>query len=76
MKFYNSSNEKVSYHLLSKIGGGSYGSVYKLSEFECIKIFRELDTGIDFDTITFINSLGLDNFYKYHLLALLHIQKE
>ena len=56
MKFYNSSNEKVSYHLLSKIGGGSYGSVYKLSEFECIKIFRELDTSIDY---AILNSVSL-----------------
>lgn len=66
MKFYNSSNEEVNYHLLSKIGGGSYGSVYKLSEFECIKIFREIDTGIDADTVAFINNLGLNNFYKIY----------
>lgn len=66
MKFYNSSNEEVNYHLLSKIGGGSYGSVYKLSEFECIKIFREIDTGIDADTIAFINNLSLDNFSKIY----------
>lgn len=68
MKFYNSSNEEVDYHLLSKIGGGSYGSVYKLSEFECIKIFRDVDTGIDPNIIDFINNLGLDNFYKIYSL--------
>lgn len=66
MKFYNYDGEKVDYHLLSKIGGGSYGSVYKLSDFECIKVFRELDTGIDIDTIMFINDLGLDNFYEIY----------
>ncbi len=66
MKFYNSSNEVVDYHLLSKIGGGSYGSVYKLSEFECIKIFRNIDTGINVDMMEFINNLGLDNFYKIY----------
>lgn len=68
MRFYNIDGEVNDYHLLNKIGGGSYSRVYMLSPFQCIKIFRELDNGINYEDINFINSLDLDNFYKIYSL--------
>lgn len=68
MRFYNIDGEVNNYHLLSKIGGGSYSRVYMLSPFQCIKIFRELDNGINYEDVDFINSLNLDNFYKIYSL--------
>ena len=64
MIFYNETGEKIDYHLLKKIGGGSYSRVYMLPNDSCIKVFKEIDNGIDKNNLSFINNLKLDNFYQ------------
>ena len=46
MIFYNETGEKIDYHLLKRIGGGSYSRVYMLPNDSCIKVFKEIDNGI------------------------------
>lgn len=43
MIFYNETGEKIDYHLLKRIGGGSYSRVYMLPNDSCIKVFKEID---------------------------------
>lgn len=64
MIFYNETGEIKDYHLLKKIGGGSYSRVYMLPNDSCIKVFKEIDNGIDKNNLSFINDLKLDNFYQ------------
>ena len=64
MIFYNETGEKIDYHLLKRIGGGSYSRVYMLPNDSCIKVFKEIDNGIDKNNLSFINNLKLDNFYQ------------
>lgn len=67
MYFYGEDNKRVRYILGDLIGGEQYGSVYKLSDSECIKIYKKGQVG-DKEILTFINGLGLKNFYKIYRL--------
>ena len=65
MYLYNDKHKRKNIKIAdeNKIGSGMYGSVYKLNEETCIKIYDEVGS-IELNILKKINELKLPNYYK------------
>lgn len=67
MILYNENKEKISFKTNNKIGGETYGDVYKISETECLKIYKNSNS-VNKKILTFIKNLHLKNYYEIYNL--------
>ena len=63
MRFYNENGKTVNYNVSEHIGGEQYGDVYKISDTECIKIYKKGQV-VDESILKFIRELNLKRFYE------------
>lgn len=65
MNLYNKEHQKTNFTINPKfkLGTGSYGSVYKIDEKKCIKIYKYAGS-VQLEMLQVINDLNLPNYYK------------
>jgi len=65
MVFYDENNKRVSYDTSNPIGGEQYGYIFKISEEECLKVYKRGQV-VDDNILKFIRELNLKRFYELH----------
>ena len=67
MYLYNKEQERVKFNITpeNRIGNGMYGSVFKLSEDICLKVYKNSNM-IEGNILDVIRKLNLPNFYKIY----------
>lgn len=68
MYLYNSNGKRIRYDLASRIGGEAYGNIYKLSDEECLKVYKGKPDIINKEILEYIKKLNLKRFYEIHEL--------
>lgn len=67
MRLYDSNGEVVSFSTKEKVGEGIiYSNIYRVSEEECIKIFKSTSDELTLEILSLIRSLNLPGFYSIH----------
>lgn len=65
MYFWDECGKRVKYELGENIGGGQYGTIHRLPDDECIKVYKK-DQVVDDEIIKAIRDLRLKNFYEIY----------
>lgn len=69
MYLYTEEGRRKNYKTTDIIGGEQYGTIYKLSNEECLKIYKRNKNEINIDILKFIKRLYLKRYYEiYELL--------
>ena len=65
MYLYNEENARVKFQIdpENRIGIGMYGSVFKINENTCLKVYKNSDE-IKLEVLKLIKQLNLPNYYK------------
>ncbi len=65
--FYDESKQKKTYRITERYAYGSLGSIYKISDDECLKLFRGTYP-YDIDALRVLKELKPNNYYDIHEL--------
>jgi len=65
MILYNENGKQVSFKTNDKIGGESYGDIYKISETECLKVYKNIES-VNKEVLEYIRNLHLKNYYEIY----------
>lgn len=65
MLLYSENGEKIRYKTEEQIGGEMYGRVYRISQNECLKVYKR-GKEVNKEILKFIKNLMLKNYYKIH----------
>lgn len=63
MILYDKKGNRVNFNTEDKIGGRTHGNVYKISDTECIKVYKK-SSEVDIEILKLIKSLYLRNYYE------------
>ena len=63
MYFYDEAGKRVRYDTSNRIGGEQYGNVFKISDDECLKVYKKGQV-VDDEMLKFMRELRLKKFYE------------
>jgi len=65
MILYNEKGKRVSFKTDNRIGGKSYGNIYRISEDECLKVYKSVGS-VNKEILEYIRNLHLKNYYEIY----------
>lgn len=65
MILYDNNGNKINFKTNEIIGNSTHGNVYKVSEIECIKIYKN-GKSVNYEILNYIKQLKLKNYYEIH----------